>query len=566
MKQIIILIVLFTAAAFAQTPNWTSVKETNINVNNATSVDIFTNGYGNHIIVQGINSLKYYKMDVNGTAETPVTLEGTSVVSPSISGDATRLYVVYRKSNENYIRTKYSSDGGSSWSYLATNPQNSNASSMESVFSNNRLHVTYQVSNVIYYSKYEGQNWSTPSTVSTGENGTMPRITAWYNGTNDKVYFLYKKSYSNEGRWREYNVANNSWSAIRQAFVVSNSMPSGFRVDNTRIYIYYTYALQGMNYFNWVVRNISDNSFLNSGTMDNNQTGFIYSTYTADSGSHTVFYYTWLLDQKNNNEIGIWHSNSNDGYPSDLVYEYTDLQYFPNYLNLSSASNDVYVIWQDAIGGNNLRMKYDDQTPLTPKNFAVSVYHTQYDSYPKLTWDLNNEPDVRENDQSGYIIERRIRESEFNQIATVSGTTSVYIDYTVHYAGSGPNTAEYRIRANDVNNHQSAPSQIETIHWGDAWKKGSERETANIKYNLEQNYPNPFNPSTEIKYSLAKDSYVTLKVYDMLGKEVAELVNENKPAGNYTVEFNASNLPSGVYIYKLTAGKFTAVKKLILLR
>src|SRR3989339_360345 len=125
MKQIIVLIVmLFSIAVFTQTPNWTSVKETNINVNGASSVDIFTNGSGNHIIVQESNALKYYKLNVNGSAGTPITLESTSVVSPSISGDVTRLYVVYRKSSENYIRTKYSSDGGSSWSYISnlTNP------------------------------------------------------------------------------------------------------------------------------------------------------------------------------------------------------------------------------------------------------------------------------------------------------------------------------------------------------------------------------------------------------------------------------------------------------------
>ncbi len=85
-------------------------------------------------------------------------------------------------------------------------------------------------------------------------------------------------------------------------------------------------------------------------------------------------------------------------------------------------------------------------------------------------------------------------------------------------------------------------------------------------YSLSQNYPNPFNPATNINYSIKESGFVTLKVYDILGKQVAVLVNENKPAGNYTVEFNAANLPSGVYIYKLTAGKFTAVKKLVLIK
>ena len=70
-------------------------------------------------------------------------------------------------------------------------------------------------------------------------------------------------------------------------------------------------------------------------------------------------------------------------------------------------------------------------------------------------------------------------------------------------------------------------------------------------YNLIQNYPNPFNPNTTIHYSISKQSFVTLKVYDLLGREVATLINEEKQAGNYEVEFDGSNLPSGVYFYQL---------------
>jgi len=86
-------------------------------------------------------------------------------------------------------------------------------------------------------------------------------------------------------------------------------------------------------------------------------------------------------------------------------------------------------------------------------------------------------------------------------------------------------------------------------------------------YTLNQNYPNPFNPVTNIKFGLPKGSFVTLKVYDMLGKEVASLVNNlNLAAGNYTYDFNAVNVPSGIYFYKLTAGEFSDVKKMTLIK
>ncbi len=86
------------------------------------------------------------------------------------------------------------------------------------------------------------------------------------------------------------------------------------------------------------------------------------------------------------------------------------------------------------------------------------------------------------------------------------------------------------------------------------------------KFSLSQNYPNPFNPSTKIKYAVSSRQFVTLKVYDVLGNEIATLVNEEKPAGSYEVEFIAKDFPSGVYFYQLKAGTFMQTKKMILLR
>jgi len=86
------------------------------------------------------------------------------------------------------------------------------------------------------------------------------------------------------------------------------------------------------------------------------------------------------------------------------------------------------------------------------------------------------------------------------------------------------------------------------------------------KFNLEQNYPNPFNPATTINYQIIINDFVPLKVYDILGNEVANLVNEEKPAGSYEINFDASSLSSGTYFYKLQAGSFIETKKMILLK
>lgn len=86
------------------------------------------------------------------------------------------------------------------------------------------------------------------------------------------------------------------------------------------------------------------------------------------------------------------------------------------------------------------------------------------------------------------------------------------------------------------------------------------------EYSLSQNYPNPFNPSTLIDYKIPESSFVEIKVYDILGKGIATLVNEYKSKGIYKVQFNTDNLPSGVYVYRIKAGNFSETKKMILMR
>jgi hypothetical protein len=89
---------------------------------------------------------------------------------------------------------------------------------------------------------------------------------------------------------------------------------------------------------------------------------------------------------------------------------------------------------------------------------------------------------------------------------------------------------------------------------------------SSLHYTLEQNYPNPFNPATHIQFTLSKTSPTSLKIYDLLGKEVATLLHATMNPGQYTVQWDGSNVPGGVYFYQLRAGQFVQTKKLILLK
>jgi hypothetical protein len=95
------------------------------------------------------------------------------------------------------------------------------------------------------------------------------------------------------------------------------------------------------------------------------------------------------------------------------------------------------------------------------------------------------------------------------------------------------------------------------------------KETINkipTEFALSQNYPNPFNPTTTINYSVSKTGVVILKVYNIMGKEIETLVNDQKSPGNYEVKFDASKLASGVYFYQLKSGDLILTKKLILMK
>lgn len=195
-------------------------------------------------------------------------------------------------------------------------------------------------------------------------------------------------------------------------------------------------------------------------------------------------------------------------------------------------------------------------------------------AYPQLNWTLAPEVDVQD---GGLIaIERRTKAiidyswSAWTVIATLNGNATLYIDSSIARmcTGNCPDSVQYRIRAQDYAGLYSPDySIVVTITaYGIWYKRKADIAVAPLQFRLFESYPNPFNPSTTIGYSLPDQGYVTLRVYDVLGKEIATLVNEEKPAGEYSVVWNAENFSSGVYYYRLSVGSFTQTRKMLLLQ
>lgn len=188
-----------------------------------------------------------------------------------------------------------------------------------------------------------------------------------------------------------------------------------------------------------------------------------------------------------------------------------------------------------------------DPLPVELVSFNVSVSGTTVSLQWQTATELNN---------SGFAVERKTK-NDWAQIGFVNGhgTTTEPQNYFYDDQLSNINskTVFYRLKQMDFDGTFEYSNIVEV-------------DVVPVKFSLNQNYPNPFNPSTKITYTLASKSAVTLNVYDIIGNEVVSLVNKEQEAGSYEINFDASSLTSGVYFYKLNAGNFVSVKKMLLLK
>jgi photosystem II stability/assembly factor-like uncharacterized protein len=166
-----------------------------------------------------------------------------------------------------------------------------------------------------------------------------------------------------------------------------------------------------------------------------------------------------------------------------------------------------------------------------------------------------------ETNNSGFDIERSIVNGQWSRVGNVSGngTSTTPINYTFIDRGLSSGKYGYRLKQIDINGNFTYYNLSNEVNVG-----------VPAKFDLSQNYPNPFNPATSINFDLPFDGKVSIKVFDMSGKEVSTLVNDIKTAGYYTINFNASNIASGVYFYRLSAEgngqNFVSTKKMMLVK
>ncbi|MCE1164520.1 MAG: T9SS type A sorting domain-containing protein [Bacteroidetes bacterium] len=212
------------------------------------------------------------------------------------------------------------------------------------------------------------------------------------------------------------------------------------------------------------------------------------------------------------------------------------------------------------LNGFNVRFQLTSQTSLT--GWVTSGWTTGYSgtyTVPGTGWqyiDMTS-PYFTYNGTSNLLIEVCYDNTSYSSYSPVNSTAAAGMTYGYYTDNStGCTMTGGAVQAN-------RPNVCFTVT-----SLGAESNLNLIptKYELTQNYPNPFNPTTKINFAIPKQGLVTMKIYDVLGREVKTLVNEVKQAGNYTVDFNAAEFASGVYFYKLQSGDFSDIKRMILVK
>ncbi len=247
-----------------------------------------------------------------------------------------------------------------------------------------------------------------------------------------------------------------------------------------------------------------------------------------------------------NQTTGVWtleiSRKLNTGNADDFVVDLTN-------------GNDFTVAKFDAVGGQHARQGVD-----------IGVYHLTYspdivpveltsfkaeavDNKVTLNWQTASETNNR-----GFEIERKLN-SNWESLGFIEGkgNTTQVSAYTFTDKVNLTGKYSYRLKQIDYDGTINYSKVVEVL-------------VQPIEFSLSQNYPNPFNPSTTIDFTLAQKGQVVIKVYNLNGEEVFTMMNEEREAGYYSLQFNASNLSSGVYFYRMVSGKFTMTKKFMVLK
>ena len=360
------------------------------------------------------------------------------------------------------------------------------------------------------------------------------------------VYF----SSNNGNTWMEKN-NGHSQNEIRTIGSAGNYIYIGENAGAVNDYIY----MSTNNGDNWVLKNNGFEGKLNSFSSNGN---YIYAASSmgvfrsSDNGDNWILHNNGFVNQ---NAYSVYASENNVLASNDSGFFYSDdngLNWFQDNEGFKKDKiiTQIHSYQGQIFAGLRTGSVWKSSTvlPVELLSFTSSVNENNV----KLIWQTNTEIN-----NSGFEIERSATDDQWIKAGFVqgNGNSNEPKEYSFTDKNLAPGKYKYRLKQIDFNGSFEYYSLAGEVFIG-----------VPDKYELSQNYPNPFNPATVILYSLTENSFTTLKIYDVTGREMTRLVNEKQEAGRYEVVFNGSNLASGVYLYELRSGDFVAQKKMVILK
>jgi hypothetical protein len=269
--------------------------------------------------------------------------------------------------------------------------------------------------------------------------------------------------------------------------------------------------------------------------------------------------------------IGAGTTPSNFPFTTYWMDGRTQYLYTASEINMATGSSvskiGFDVIAADPAAMNGFKVSFQNTALTSLTGFVTSGWTTSYSpaSYavPGTGWQMIQLTNPFQYTGGNLLVEICYNNSAYTQYSTVN---------------SSPGSGNYWGRYQDMSSGDGCTNQTWTLTTAPPGRANTRLEFSTVSgvsgnengipkvFDLKQNYPNPFNPVTKIHYEVPKTGYVSIKVFDMLGREVSTLVNGNVQAGYYAFDFDASALTSGVYFYKMTAGSFEKTMKMIVLK
>ncbi|MCK4559582.1 MAG: T9SS type A sorting domain-containing protein [Calditrichia bacterium] len=509
-----------------------------------------------------------------------------SLRSMDVDGD--KIVCVYVENDWKNIVTKTSSDGGSNWSTKTDKKATYQIEAINVCIYDNTLYLAYienqtdgdQRENIRFGKMgFAGSSWSV-STIHTAIQNPQ-----WH-GIDVEVI-------EHSTSWGEYlhilwgaihvYVHPDLWLRVHHAYSINDG--SSFSVDpltpRTAIYETVTASPWGFE----VDMAPSPGSEMCLATLKHNKDGFMSNmtgvTFRPDGNENYTDvedlgsgYGPYPVYVENDDLWNVYKTNTEDN--DDIIYnieydpdvgwdeswtnEYTaDFQ--PDYVVAYRDNDEDFIAFGPSANGTNY-IFYDDVTPPP----AVTISGKIVNDYPKIEWSHpSGVYDIEEYEVWRY---RNSVGGGYVLHATVSGTT--FTDNIKVRKKSNDDKIYYKVKVVDYAGNESSYSNVRSFNeYHDGFPKHAGTRDENsipTKFELKQNYPNPFNPVTKIKFDLPEESQVNLLVYNSMGQVVATLLNDHLGAGRYTMDFNADQLPSGVYFYRISAGKFTDVKRMLVIK